>query len=167
VPLVCAGAPPPPCGAAWHGGPFHRKIRKMLFVHTPGSKWSPATPYDAKGFAQSRRSATNNPVLFLTHIPLPPDKGTEFPTGDFTCSDRKSRGRREGSDLTIVSYAARLHTSLASRVGAGKRRSKPSNSDLRTLLPLDRETFLPRVRKTNKLARLYTKNTRTGGIASV
>jgi len=72
--------------------------------------------------------------------------------------------RREGRDLTIVSYAAMLHTSLEAAADLDKEGIDAEVIDLRTLLPLDRETILASVRKTNKLLVVH-EDTRTGGLA--
>ena len=76
----------------------------------------------------------------------------------------KAAVRREGRDLTIVSYAAMLHTSLEAAAELAKEGIEAEVVDLRTLLPLDRETILASVRKTNKLLVVH-EDTRTGGIA--
>ena len=76
----------------------------------------------------------------------------------------KAAVRREGRDLTIVSYAAMVHTSLEAAAELAKEGIEAEVIDLRTLLPLDRETILASVRKTNKLLVVH-EDTRTGGIA--
>jgi pyruvate/2-oxoglutarate/acetoin dehydrogenase E1 component len=72
--------------------------------------------------------------------------------------------RREGSDLTIVSYAAMMHTSLEAAQQLARHGIEAEVIDLRTLAPLDRETILASVKKTNKLLVVH-EDTRTGGIA--
>jgi pyruvate/2-oxoglutarate/acetoin dehydrogenase E1 component len=72
--------------------------------------------------------------------------------------------RREGLDLTIVSYGAMMHTSLEAAAELAKEGIAAEMIDLRTLLPLDSETILASVRKTNKLLVVH-EDTRTGGIA--
>jgi len=72
--------------------------------------------------------------------------------------------RREGRDLTIISYAAMLHVSLDAAIELAKEGIEAEVIDLRTLLPLDHETLLASVRKTNKLLVVH-EDTRTGGIA--
>jgi 2-oxoisovalerate dehydrogenase E1 component beta subunit len=72
--------------------------------------------------------------------------------------------RREGRDLTIISYAALMHTSLEAAAELAKEGIDAEVLDLRTLLPLDRETILDSVRKTNRLLVVH-EDTRTGGIA--
>jgi pyruvate/2-oxoglutarate/acetoin dehydrogenase E1 component len=76
----------------------------------------------------------------------------------------KAEVRREGRDLTIVSYAAMLHASLEAAGELAKEGIEAEVIDLRTLMPLDTETVLQSVRKTNKLLVVH-EDTRTGGIA--
>ena len=160
VPMVLRG----PSGGGVHGGPFHSANPEMYFVHTPGLKVVyPATAYDAKGLMKSS-IRDNNPVLFFEHKFLYRRIKEELPDGDYTVPLGKAMVRREGRDLTIVSYAATLHTSLEAAELLAKEGIEAEVVDLRTLLPLDRETILASVRKTNKVLVVH-EDTRTGGIA--
>lgn len=160
VPMVLRG----PSGGGVHSGPFHSANPEMYFVHTPGLKVvCPATPYDAKGLLKSA-IRDNNPVLFFEHKYLYRRVKEDLPEGDFTVPIGKAVVRREGRDLTIVSYAAMVHTSLEAAAELAKEGIDAEVLDLRTLLPLDRETILASVRKTNKLLVVH-EDTRTGGIA--
>jgi 2-oxoisovalerate dehydrogenase E1 component beta subunit len=153
-----------PCGGGVHGGPYHSANPEMHFVHTPGLKVvCPATPADAKGLLKSA-IRDNNPVLFFEHKYLYRRVKEDLPSGDFTVPIGKAVVRREGGDLTIVSYAAMLHASLEAAAVLTKEGIEAEVIDLRTLLPLDRETILQSVRKTNKLLVVH-EDTRTGGIA--
>src|ERR1700704_3531122 len=155
------GAPVP---LVVHGGPFHSANPEMYFVHTPGLKVvCPATPYDAKGLLKSA-IRDNNPVLFFEHKFLYRRIKEDLPKGDFTVPIGKAVVRREGRDLTIVSYAAMLHTSLEAAGELEKEGIEAEVIDLRPLLPLDRDPILASVRKTNKLLVVH-EDTRTGGIA--
>jgi 2-oxoisovalerate dehydrogenase E1 component beta subunit len=136
----------------------------MYFVHTPGLKVVyPATAYDAKGLLKSA-IRDNNPVLFFEHKFLYRRIKGEIPAGDYTVPLGKAIVRREGRDLTLISYAAMLHASLEAAALLEKEGIDAEVIDLRTLLPLDRETILQSVRKTNKLLIVH-EDTRTGGIA--
>src|SRR6266849_3874555 len=160
VPLVLRG----PCGGGVHGGPFHSANPEMYFVHTPGLKVvCPSTPYDAKGLLKAA-IRDNNPVLFFEHKFLYRRIKEALPGEDYTVPIGKAAVRREGRDLTIVSYAAMVHTSLEAAAELEKEGIDAEVIDLRTLLPLDRETILASVRKTNKLLVVH-EDTRTGGIA--
>jgi 2-oxoisovalerate dehydrogenase E1 component beta subunit len=160
VPMVLRG----PSGGGVHGGPFHSASPEMHFVHTPGLKVVyPSTAYDAKGLLKSA-IRDNNPVLFFEHKFLYRRIKEEIPAGDYTVPLGKAVVRRPGRDLTIVSYAATAHTSLEAAAQLAKDGIEAEVIDLRTLLPLDRETILASVKKTNKLLVAH-EDTRTGGIA--
>jgi len=160
VPLVLRG----PSGGGVHGGPFHSANPEMYFVHTPGLKVVyPSTAYDAKGLLKSA-IRDNNPVLFFEHKFLYRRIKEEIPDGDFTVPIGKAAVRREGRDLTILSYAAMAHASLEAAEWLAKNGIDAEVIDLRTLAPLDRDAILASVKKTNKLMIVH-EDTRTGGIA--
>ena len=160
VPMVLRG----PSGGGVHGGPFHSANPEMYFMHTPGLKIIyPSTAYDAKGLLKSA-IRDNNPVLFFEHKYLYRRIKEEIPEGDYTVPLGKAIVRREGKDLTILSYAAMAHTSLEAAEQLAKEGIDAEMVDLRTLAPLDRETILASVKKTNKLLIVH-EDTRTGGIA--
>jgi len=160
VPLVLRG----PSGGGVHGGPFHSANPEMYFVHTPGLKVVyPSTAYDAKGLLKSA-IRDNNPVLFFEHKFLYRRIKEEIPRDDYTVPIGKAVVRREGRDLTIVSYAAAAHTALEAADRLRKEGIEAEVIDLRTLLPLDRETILSSLKKTSKLVVVH-EDTRTGGLA--
>jgi 2-oxoisovalerate dehydrogenase E1 component beta subunit len=163
------GAPAPmvvrgPTGGGVHGGPFHSQNPESYFVHTPGLKVVyPSTPSDAKGLLKSA-IRDNNPVLFFEHKFLYRRIKEEIPGGDYTVPLGKAVVRREGRHLTIVSYAATMHTSLEAAGLLAQEGIEAEVIDLRTLLPLDKEAILASVKKTNKLLVVH-EATRTGGFA--
>jgi len=160
VPMVLRG----PSGGGVHGGPFHSGNPEMYFVHTPGLKVIyPSTAYDAKGLLKSA-IRDNNPVLFFEHKFLYRRIKEEVPTGDYTVPIGKAVVRRQGSDLTIVSYAAMAHVAMEAAATLAKEGIEAEVIDLRTLLPLDSETILASVKNTNRLLIVH-EDTRTGGIA--
>jgi 2-oxoisovalerate dehydrogenase E1 component beta subunit len=160
APLVLRG----PCGGGVHGGPFHSQNPEMHFVHTPGMKVvAPATPSDAKGLIKSA-IRDNNPVLFLEHKFLyrrikedVPENGNVVPIG-------KARLHREGRDLSIITYAAMVHTAQEAAGILAKEGIEIEIIDLRTLCPLDRDAITQTVKKTNKVILLH-EDTKTGGLA--
>jgi 2-oxoisovalerate dehydrogenase E1 component beta subunit len=160
VPMVLRG----PSGGGVHGGPFHSANPEMYFVHTPGLKVVyPSTAYDAKGLLKSA-IRDNNPVLFFEHKFLYRRIKEDIPASDYTVPIGKAVVRRQGRDLTIVSYAAMAHVSLEAAAQLAIEGIDAEVIDLRTLLPLDRETILGSLKKTNKLLIVH-EDTRTGGIA--
>jgi len=160
APIVVRG----PSGGGVHGGPFHSANQEMYFVHTPGLKVIyPSTPYDAKGLLKAA-VRDNNPVLFFEHKYLYRRIKEELPSGDYTVPIGKAIVRRQGKHLTIISYAAMMHTSLEAADALAKEGIEAEVIDLRTLLPLDEETILQSVKKTNRCLVVH-EDTKTGGIA--
>jgi 2-oxoisovalerate dehydrogenase E1 component beta subunit len=160
APIVVRG----PSGGGVHGGPFHSANPEMYFVHTPGLKVIyPSTPYDAKGLLKAA-VRDNNPVLFFEHKYLYRRIKEEIPAGDYTVPIGKAAVRREGKHLTILSYAAMMHNSLEAADALAKENIETEVIDLRTLLPLDEETILKSVKKTNRVLVVH-EDTKTGGIA--
>ncbi|MGH9639525.1 MAG: alpha-ketoacid dehydrogenase subunit beta [Bryobacteraceae bacterium] len=160
VPMVIRG----PSGGGVHGGPFHSANPEMYFVHTPGLKVVyPSTAYDAKGLLKSA-IRDNNPVLFFEHKYLYRRVKEQLPASEYTVPIGKAAVRREGRDLTIISYAAAAHTALDAAQLLAKEGIDAEVIDLRTLLPLDREAIVNSVKKTGKLLIVH-EDTRTGGIA--
>jgi pyruvate/2-oxoglutarate/acetoin dehydrogenase E1 component len=160
APLVLRG----PCGGGVHGGPFHSQNPEMYFVHTPGVKVvAPATPSDAKGLIKSA-IRDNNPVLFLEHKFLYRRIKEEVPENGHVVPIGKARVHREGRDLSIITYAAMVHTAQEAADILAKDGIELEILDLRTLSPLDREAITQTVKKTNKVILLH-EDTRTGGLA--
>jgi 2-oxoisovalerate dehydrogenase E1 component beta subunit len=160
VPMVLRG----PSGGGVHGGPFHSANPEMYFVHTPGLKVVyPSTASDAKGLLKSA-IRDNNPVLFFEHKFLYRRVKEEVPASDFTVPIGKAVVRRQGGDLTILSYAAMAHVALEAAASLAAEGIEAEVIDLRTLLPLDSQTILDSVKKTNRLLIVH-EDTRTGGIA--
>ena len=160
VPIVVRA----PSGGGIHGGPFHSQNPEMWFVRTPGLKVvCPATAYDAKGLIKAA-VRDNDPVIFFEHKGLYRKVKEELPQGDYTVPIGKAAVRREGRHLTIISYAAMMHTSLEAAEELAKDGIEAEVIDLRTLLPLDEETIVNSVKKTNKCLVVH-EDTKTGGIA--
>jgi len=160
APLVLRG----PSGGNVHGGPFHSQNPEMWFVHNPGLKVvCPATPYDAKGLIKAS-IRDNNPVIFFEHKYLYRRIKEEVPEDDYVVPLGKARIAREGRDISVITYAAMVHTALEAAELLSKEGIELEIVDLRTLAPLDRETIAQTVKKTNKVIVLH-EDTRTGGIA--
>jgi pyruvate/2-oxoglutarate/acetoin dehydrogenase E1 component len=162
-PLVIRG----PSGGGVRGGPFHSQNPEMAFFHTPGLKIVyPATAYDAKGLIKAA-IRDDDPVLFFEHKWLyrRPQLREVLPAEDYIVPLGEARIHREGTDLTIVTYAAMVHKSLEA---AQQLEQEDGMSvevlDLRTLLPLDEDAIVRSVKKTNRLLVVH-EDTRTGGIA--
>ncbi len=160
APLVLRG----PSGGGVHGGPFHSQNPEAWFVHVPGLKVvCPATAYDAKGLIKSA-IRDNNPVVFFEHKFLYRRIKEELPEGDYTVPLGKARVAREGRHVSVITYAAMVHTALEAAETLAKEGIELEVVDLRTLLPLDREAIAATVKKTNRAIVLH-EDVRTGGIA--
>ena len=160
APLVIRG----PSGGNVHGGPFHSQNPEMYFVHTPGLKVvCPAGAYDAKGLIKAS-IRDNNPVIFFEHKYLYRRIKEEVPAEDYLVPLGKARIARDGRDLSVITYAAMVFVALEAAEILAKEGIEVEVVDLRTVSPLDRETIVQTVRKTNKVILLH-EDVRTGGIA--
>jgi 2-oxoisovalerate dehydrogenase E1 component beta subunit len=138
------------CGGGVGGGLYHSQENATWFVHEPGLKVvMPSTPYDAKGMllASIRDSS---PVLFFEHKKLYRTIKGEVPEEDYTVPIGTAAVRREGKDMTVISYGFMVHAALQAAETMAQRGVEAEVIDLRTLSPIDRDTILTSVRKTNK-----------------
>jgi pyruvate/2-oxoglutarate/acetoin dehydrogenase E1 component len=162
IPIVVRG----PCGGGVHGGPFHSQNVESFFLNTPGLKMvEPSTPYDAKGLIKAA-IRDEDPVLFFEHKLLyrNPKIKQEVPDEDYIVPIGKAAIRREGTDLTIISYGAMVYTALEAAERLEQEGLDVEVIDLRTLMPFDRQTIIESVKKTSKVIILH-EATRTGGMA--
>jgi pyruvate/2-oxoglutarate/acetoin dehydrogenase E1 component len=136
-------------GAGWGVGAQHNHNNEAWFVHTPGVKVvMPSNPADFKGLLKSA-IRDDNPVMFFTDIGLLYTPG-EVPDGDEVVPIGKAAIRREGSDVTLISYAKTVQTCLDAAAALQENGVSAEVIDLRSLKPLDEETFLASVRKTGR-----------------
>ncbi len=160
APLVLRG----PSGGYVHGGPFHSQNPEMWFVHNPGLKViCPATPYDAKGLIKAA-IRDNNPCIFFEHKYLYRRIKEEVPAEDYIVPIGQARVAREGRDLSVITYAAMVHTALEAAEILSKEGIDLEILDLRALVPIDREAIAQTVKRTNKVIILH-EHSRTGGLA--
>jgi 2-oxoisovalerate dehydrogenase E1 component beta subunit len=163
------GAPAPmvirgPSGGGVHGGPFHSQNPEMWFVHSPGLKVvCPASARDAKGLIKAS-IRDNNPVIFFEHKFLYRRIKEEVPADDYVVPLGEARVAREGSDVSVITYAAMVYTALEAAETLAKEGIELEVIDLRTLVPLDRKAIAQTVEKTNRAIILH-EHARTGGIA--
>ncbi|MDF1502984.1 alpha-ketoacid dehydrogenase subunit beta [Roseisolibacter sp. H3M3-2] len=160
-PMVVRG----PSGGYVRGGPFHSQNPEAGFVHTPGLKVVyPSTAEDAKGLMKAA-IRDEDCVLFFEHKYLYRRVKGVMPAGDHVVPIGKARVAREGTDVSVITYAATVHKALEA---AEQLQAEDGLSveviDLRTLAPLDDEAIVATVRKTNRVLVLH-EDTRTGGIA--
>jgi 2-oxoisovalerate dehydrogenase E1 component beta subunit len=160
-PLVVRG----PSGGYVRGGPFHSQNPEAAFLHTPGLKIVyPATASDAKGLLKAA-IRDDDPVLFFEHKYLYRRIKEEMPQGDHVVPIGKARVAREGTDLSIITYAATVWKALEAAEQLEKEDGLSVEViDLRTLLPMDDEAIAATVKKTNRVLIVH-EDTRTGGVA--
>ena len=136
-------------GSGWGVGAQHNHNVESWFVNAPGLKVvMPSTAADFKGLLKSA-IRDDNPVMFFTDIGLIYTPG-EVPDGDHVVPIGKAAVRREGSDVTLISYAKTVHTCLAAAEALAEQGTSAEVIDLRSLKPLDEETILASVRKTGR-----------------
>jgi len=160
-PMVVRG----PSGGYVRGGPFHSQNPEAAFLHTPGLKIvSPATASDAKGLMKAA-IRDDDCVLFFEHKYLYRRVKDVMPEGDHVVPIGKARVAREGTDVSIITYAATVWKALeAAELLQKEDGISVEVIDLRTLLPMDDEAIAATVRKTNRVMIVH-EDTRTGGIA--
>src|SRR5262249_57073786 len=143
---------------------FHSQNPEAWFTRVPGLKVvAPATVYDAKGLLKSS-IRDNNPVFYFEHKRLYRSIKEDLPEGDFTVPIGVAELRREGSDLSLITYGGTLAQSLdAARIMEKEDGLSVEVIDLRTLLPLDREAILATARKTGKVLVVH-EDRLTGGV---
>lgn len=153
-------------GGSVGGGLYHSQSNTTWFVHTPGLVVvAPSTPYDAKGLLKAA-IRDDNPVMFFEHKKLYRSLKEEVPETDYTVPLLKAAVRREGSDITAISYGYTLQLTLqAAEQMKQKHGIEVEVVDLRTLAPLDQDTFLESVAKTNRAVIVHEDN-RTLGIGA-
>ncbi|HEX8749283.1 MAG TPA: alpha-ketoacid dehydrogenase subunit beta [Pyrinomonadaceae bacterium] len=154
-----------PCGGGVHSGPFHSLNAEAFFMNTAGLKMvEPSTAYDAKGLIKAA-IRDPDPVLFFEHKKLYrlPRLREELPEDDYIVPIGKARTRREGRDLSIITFGAMTLTALDAAEELEKEGLDVEVIDLRTLAPLDKQAILDSVRKTSRVMVLHEAS-RTGGI---
>lgn len=154
-----------PYGAGITGGLYHSQSVEALFFSTPGLKIAvPSTPYDIKGLLRAA-IYDPDPVLFFEHKNGLTYRGykEEVPDGPYTIPFGQAAIRREGDDLTVISYGLMVHYAVAAAEELAKEGIDAEIIDLRTLLPFDREAILKSVRKTGKALIVHEDNL-TGGV---
>jgi len=154
-------------GAGWSPGAQHAQQLEAWFVHVPGLKVVfPSTPADARGLLWSS-IYEDNPVIFFEHRTLYGIKG-EVPDGDVEGIELgQARVHREGDDVTVVATGRLVHESLKAAQDAEGDGISVEVVDPRTLQPLDEETIIESVKKTNRCVIAHEAITRMGWGAEV
>jgi len=150
-----------PTGAGVNAGPFHSQSNEAWFFHTPGLKVVyPAFPEDAKGLLAASIEDPN-PVMYFEHKALYRSVKGNVPDDYYILPLGKAAVITEGTDLTIVTYGQGVHWAI--EVLGNHPEISAELIDLRTLMPLDKDTIISSVQKTGKAIILH-EDTLIGGI---
>ncbi len=161
VPIVIRA----PSGGNVSGGLYHSQNPEAWFVHRPGLKVvAPSTPWDAKGLLKAA-IRDDNPVVYFEHKYLYRRAKGPVPEGDETVPLGVAATRREGDDITLITYAAMVQPALEAADRLAKEGVEVEVIDLRSLLPFDKAAVLASVEKTNR-ALIVHEDIKTLGIGA-
>ncbi len=145
-PIVFRG----PTGSAGQLGATHSQSFENWFANTPGLKVIiPSNPYDAKGLLKAA-IRDDDPVLFMESEQMYGDKG-EVPEGEYVLPIGVADIKREGTDVTIVTFGKIIKEAFKAADVLEKEGISVEIIDLRTVRPMDHEAILTSVKKTNRL----------------
>jgi 2-oxoisovalerate dehydrogenase E1 component beta subunit len=154
VPMVIRA----PYGGGVHGALYHSQSIEAFFAHVPGLKVVvPSTPYDAKGML-IQAIEDPDPVLYLEHKKTYRLIKGDVPDERYTVEFGKAAVRREGSDLTCISYGLMHHYCVEAAERLAADGIDAEVIDLRSIYPMDTETVLASVSKTGKAMVVYEDN---------
>lgn len=146
---------------------LHADSLEGLVAQTPGVKVIiPSTPYDAKGLLISA-IRDNDPVIFLEHMKLYRSFRGEVPEEEYTIPIGVADVKREGKDISIITYGAMVHSSLKAAEELAKEGIEAEVIDLRTISPLDIDTIIESVKKTNRAIVVQEAQKQAGIAANV
>ncbi|MEP6475949.1 MAG: alpha-ketoacid dehydrogenase subunit beta [Actinomycetota bacterium] len=157
-----------PWGGGIHGALYHSQSIEAFYAHVPGLKVvAPGTPADAAGLLRSALRDPD-PVLFLEHKKTYRAVSGDVPDGAYLTQIGLADIKRQGEDLTVISYGFSLHQCLeaAERLASDDGVSVEV-VDVRTIAPLDTETILASVRRTAKAMVVYEDNRSYGAGAEI
>jgi len=149
-----------PTGAGVGAGPFHSQSNEAWFVHTPGLKvLYPSSPEDAKGLMLAAIEDPN-PVMIFEHKALYRSLTGLVPENYYTTPIGKAKLVNEGDQLSIITYGMGVHWA---KKAIDEKNINADILDLRTLLPLDKDSIFKSVKKTNRVLIVH-EDCLTGGI---
>jgi 2-oxoisovalerate dehydrogenase E1 component beta subunit len=161
VPLVIRA----PSGGNVAGGLYHSQNPEAWFIHRPGLKVvAPSTPYDAKGLLKAA-IRDENPVIYFEHKYLYRRAKGPVPDGDEVVPIGVAAIRREGNDITLITYGAMVQASLDAADRLAQDGVDVEVVDLRTLMPFDRAAIFASVEKTNRVLIVH-EDVKTLGIGA-
>ncbi|MEY8662447.1 alpha-ketoacid dehydrogenase subunit beta [Ligilactobacillus faecis] len=140
-----------PFGGGVHTPELHSDSLEGLVAQTPGLKVViPSDPYDAKGLLIAA-IRSDDPIVFLEHMKLYRSFKQEVPAEAYTVPLDKAAVKREGRDVTLITYGYMVHESLRAADELAKEGIEAEVVDLRTISPLDEETILASVKRTHRV----------------
>lgn len=156
-----------PFGGGVHAIELHSDNLEGLLAQVSGLRVVvPSDPYDAKGLlASSIRS--DDPIFFLEHMRLYRSFRQEVPEESYTVPLDKAAVKREGTDVTIISYGYMVRESLQAADALAKEGINAEVLDLRTIAPLDEETIIKEVEKTGRAVLVQEAQHQAGVMADV
>jgi len=151
-------------GGGVSAGPHHSQSLEAIFAHIPGLYVvMPSNAYDAKGLLKSS-IREDNPVMFIEHKKLY-GESCEVPEKEYTIPLGKGAIKREGKDMSIITYSRCVNFAMEAAEELTKDGIDVEVVDLRTLRPLDEDIILSSVQKTSKAMVVY-EACRTGGFGA-
>ncbi|MBM6385553.1 MULTISPECIES: alpha-ketoacid dehydrogenase subunit beta [Paenibacillus] len=154
-----------PFGGGVKAAELHTDSLEGLLTQTPGIKVVvPSNPYDAKGLMIAS-IRDNDPVFFMEHLNLYHAFRAEVPEEDYVVELGKANVVREGSDVTIITYGMMVHTSVKAAEELEKQGIKVEVIDLRTISPIDIDTVVASIKKTNR-AIVVQEAQKSAGVAA-
>jgi 2-oxoisovalerate dehydrogenase E1 component beta subunit len=154
-----------PIGGGIFGGLYHSQCTESIFFGTPGLKIVfPSTPYDAKGLLKAAiRDA--DPVLYFEHKKCYQLAEGEVPDEEYIVPIGKADVKRDGTDITVITYGLTVHFALEAAAELAKEGISALVLDLRTIQPLDKDAILEASAKTGKVLIIHEDN-KTGGVGA-
>lgn len=154
-----------PYGGGIHGALYHSQSVEALFANTPGLKIViPSTPYDAKGLLKAS-IRDEDPVLFFEHKRAYRLIKGEVPLDDYVLPIGKADVKREGDDITVITYGLCVNYALQAAEHLHDDGIEAHILDLRTVYPLDKEAIIEAASRTGKVL-LVTEDNKEGSIMS-
>lgn len=152
-----------PFGGGVHGALYHSQSVEAVFANQPGLKIViPSTPYDAKGLLKAA-IRDDDPVLFFEHKRAYRLIKGEVPAEDYVLPIGKADVKREGDDVTVITYGLCVHFALQAAERLANDGISVHVLDLRTIYPLDKESIIEAASKTGKVL-LVTEDNKEGSI---
>ncbi|MCM3412521.1 alpha-ketoacid dehydrogenase subunit beta [Metabacillus litoralis] len=152
-----------PFGGGVHGALYHSQSVEAVFANQPGLKIViPSTPYDAKGLLKAA-IRDEDPVLFFEHKRAYRLIKGEVPADDYVLPIGKADVKREGEDVTVITYGLCVHFALQAAERLANDGISVHVLDLRTIYPLDKEAIIEAASKTGKVL-LVTEDNKEGSI---